>query len=94
MPITSIQDPRTWLGLQNIARYTSGNIRMRVSAQVLFVFLLLGGRLHVEIFPCTCYFSPDRYIGEHISDAEADSREDDSYLFDLDNKVVYYVGHQ
>jgi euchromatic histone-lysine N-methyltransferase len=26
------------------------------------------------------------YIGEHISDAEADSREDDSYLFDLDNK--------
>ena len=28
-----------------------------------------------------------RYIGEHLSDAEADSREDDSYLFDLDNKV-------
>ena len=28
-----------------------------------------------------------RYIGEHISDAEADAREDDSYLFDLDNKV-------
>ncbi|KAK2158513.1 hypothetical protein LSH36_168g03024 [Paralvinella palmiformis] len=26
------------------------------------------------------------YIGELISDAEADSREDDSYLFDLDNK--------
>ena len=32
-----------------------------------------------------------RYIGEHISDAEADSREDDSYLFDLDNKVRIYV---
>lgn len=28
-----------------------------------------------------------RYVGELISDAEADSREDDSYLFDLDNKV-------
>lgn len=28
-----------------------------------------------------------RYISEHISDAETDSREDDSYLFDLDNKV-------
>ena len=28
-----------------------------------------------------------RYIGEHISDHEADRREDDSYLFDLDNKV-------
>ena len=28
-----------------------------------------------------------RYIGELITDAEADSREDDSYLFDLDNKV-------
>lgn len=39
-------------------------------------------------------FLLDRYIGEHISDAEADSREDDSYLFDLDNKVVYYVDHK
>uniref|UniRef100_A0A8C5N144 Euchromatic histone lysine methyltransferase 2 n=1 Tax=Leptobrachium leishanense TaxID=445787 RepID=A0A8C5N144_9ANUR len=27
------------------------------------------------------------YVGELISDAEADVREDDSYLFDLDNKV-------
>uniref|UniRef100_A0A3Q3WUX9 SET domain-containing protein n=1 Tax=Mola mola TaxID=94237 RepID=A0A3Q3WUX9_MOLML len=26
------------------------------------------------------------YVGELISDAEADVREDDSYLFDLDNK--------
>lgn len=30
---------------------------------------------------------PRRYVGELISDAEADVREDDSYLFDLDNKV-------
>ena len=29
-----------------------------------------------------------RYIGEIITDFEADQREDDSYLFDLDNKVV------
>lgn len=29
-----------------------------------------------------------RYIGELISDSEADRREDDSYLFDLDNKVT------
>ncbi|XP_027489025.1 histone-lysine N-methyltransferase EHMT2-like, partial [Corapipo altera] len=29
---------------------------------------------------------PPRYVGELISDAEADVREDDSYLFDLDNK--------
>lgn len=28
-----------------------------------------------------------RYAGELISDAEADKREDDSYLFDLDNEV-------
>lgn len=28
-----------------------------------------------------------RYIGEIITDFEADQREDDSYLFDLDNKV-------
>ena len=28
-----------------------------------------------------------RYVGELISDLEADRREDDSYLFDLDNKV-------
>lgn len=32
-----------------------------------------------------------RYIGELISDSEADRREDDSYLFDLDNKVGYSV---
>lgn len=32
-------------------------------------------------------FLPHRYVGELISDAEADVREDDSYLFDLDNKV-------
>lgn len=33
------------------------------------------------------HFLPNRYVGELISDAEADVREDDSYLFDLDNKV-------
>lgn len=33
------------------------------------------------------HFLPSRYVGELISDAEADVREDDSYLFDLDNKV-------
>jgi hypothetical protein len=32
-------------------------------------------------------FPSNRYVGELISDAEADVREDDSYLFDLDNKV-------
>ncbi len=35
---------------------------------------------------------PFRYIGEIISDCEADQREDDSYLFDLDNRVrVIYL---
>uniref|UniRef100_A0A6P8PBB8 [histone H3]-lysine(9) N-methyltransferase n=1 Tax=Geotrypetes seraphini TaxID=260995 RepID=A0A6P8PBB8_GEOSA len=29
------------------------------------------------------------YVGELISDAEADVREDDSYLFDLDNKYIH-----
>lgn len=29
-----------------------------------------------------------RYIGEVISDFEADQREDDSYLFDLDDSKV------
>lgn len=38
----------------------------------------------LEITPVLC---PRRYVGELISDAEADVREDDSYLFDLDNKV-------
>ena len=33
-----------------------------------------------------------RYVGELISDSEADRREDDSYLFDLDNKVSQFVG--
>ena len=27
------------------------------------------------------------YVGELITDSKADDREDDSYLFDLDNKV-------
>lgn len=47
------------------------------------------------------HFLPNRYVGELISDAEADVREDDSYLFDLDNKVgkkflcpSYPVGRQ
>lgn len=31
------------------------------------------------------------YVGEIISDSEADHREDDSYLFDLDNRVSYVV---
>lgn len=31
------------------------------------------------------------YVGEIISDSEADHREDDSYLFDLDNRVSYIV---
>ncbi|XP_020288910.1 histone-lysine N-methyltransferase EHMT2 isoform X2 [Pseudomyrmex gracilis] len=29
------------------------------------------------------------YVGEIISDSEADHREDDSYLFDLDNREIY-----
>lgn len=33
------------------------------------------------------FLSVCRYIGELISDSEADGREDDSYLFDLDNRV-------
>lgn len=37
------------------------------------------------ILLCFC-----RYVGELISDAEADVREDDSYLFDLDNKVSWH----
>lgn len=36
-------------------------------------------------------FCPHRYVGELISDAEADVREDDSYLFDLDNKVHLFM---
>lgn len=38
--------------------------------------------LHPNVsFPC------NRYVGEIISDAEADVRENDSYLFSLDSKV-------
>lgn len=35
-----------------------------------------------------CLSSAHRYVGELISDSEADVREEDSYLFDLDNKVL------
>lgn len=31
------------------------------------------------------------YIGEIITDLEADQRDDDSYLFDLDNRVKDFV---
>lgn len=44
----------------------------------------------LPVIPCYLqnhHFLPNRYVGELISDAEADVREDDSYLFDLDNKV-------
>lgn len=37
-------------------------------------------------------FSHYRYVGELISDSEADVREEDSYLFDLDNKVLCCEG--
>ena len=41
---------------------------------------------------CACHvfvcLRPRRYVGELISDSEADVREEDSYLFDLDNKVM------
>lgn len=37
------------------------------------------------IAACPC---AHRYVGELISDSEADVREEDSYLFDLDNKVL------
>ena len=39
-------------------------------------------------FECV-FWGARRYVGELISDAEADVREDDSYLFDLDNKVLF-----
>lgn len=44
--------------------------------------------------PClTCRLSsPHRYVGELVSDSEADVREEDSYLFDLDNKVMCFEG--
>lgn len=41
---------------------------------------------------CTLRFIPRgayvcEYVGEILSDLDADQREDDSYLFDLDNRV-------
>lgn len=36
----------------------------------------------------SCLSCAHRYVGELISDSEADVREEDSYLFDLDNKVL------
>lgn len=32
-----------------------------------------------------------RYVGEIITDAEADKRENDSFLFTLDNKVIDFI---
>lgn len=47
-------------------------------------FLFAWDRRFMMNFICNlCH----RYAGELITDAEADRREDDSYLFDLDNQV-------
>ena len=36
----------------------------------------------------TKYFFAPLYVGEIITDAEADGRENDSFLFTLDNEVI------
>ena len=36
---------------------------------------------------CPDILSSLRYVGEIVTDAEADKRENDSFLFTLDNKV-------
>lgn len=46
--------------------------------------------LHERLIPALLFAC--RYVGELISDSEADVREEDSYLFDLDNKVLYLKG--
>lgn len=46
-----------------------------------------GCSLAAVVWRVTCCPSR-RYVGELISDSEADVREEDSYLFDLDNKVL------
>jgi euchromatic histone-lysine N-methyltransferase len=46
--------------------------------EVMFLFNVFFPTLGLS-----CY---SEYVGELITDSEADNREDDSYLFDLDNK--------
>ena len=45
------------------------------------------GNAECSQLPVIDWISCDRYTGELISDVEADRREVDTYLFDLDNQV-------
>lgn len=82
-PSPALQNREDGLGGSSSAGYSSGKLHLRVR-----VFL----QEHASVVICkvrmeTFLSWPCRYVGELISDAEADVREDDSYLFDLDNKV-------
>ncbi len=46
-------------------------------------------KLPSEFSPPPPFFH--RYVGELITDADADKRENDSFLFTLDNKVIELV---
>lgn len=84
--VSSFTGQRRWAGEFELCRIflreaSSASKRLPPAAhQSVCVYLL------TTTFLCC----PRRYVGELISDAEADVREDDSYLFDLDNKVSLF----
>lgn len=87
-PSAALQDGEDGLGSPRHAGYSSGNVRLRVRTR--FLLFLSSASLHERLSAppsgCSC-----RYVGEIIRDTEADKRENDSFLFTLDNKVSFSV---
>lgn len=76
---------------------TSGKSCLSVSHSLIFKFIGFFALFYwfVLLLIITAHDSPWQgsyvceYVGEIITDLEADQRQDDSYLFDLDNRVRY-----
>lgn len=85
---SALQDREDGLGGSSPAGHSPGKLHLRVRAAFPLgntASFFLYERSEVENKVVSLFLH--RYVGELISDAEADVREDDSYLFDLDNKV-------
>lgn len=87
---TALQDTEDGLGSEGHAGYPSGNVHLRVRTlnRILSLNCMKYSRGSCTLsfsLPVPCFH---RYIGEIITDAEADKRENDSFLFTLDNKVT------
>lgn len=87
---SALQDREDGLGSSSSAGYSPGKLHLRVRAVARRAHSSLLSFEKSDVANDASLLCPHRYVGELISDAEADVREDDSYLFDLDNKVTLF----